>query len=84
MSRTRNRNHNEIEHLRGEIRKLRAQLKYYKKRDHLNDPPTIVEEEPTGEPCPDCGKGILMEYDFKYAILKKCDHCPYEQRKRKT
>lgn len=89
MAKSKNRSHSEIEYLRGEVRRLKAELKYYKRRDHLNseiiddidydDVQDIVDVRQ----CPKCRTGILLEYDFVRAILTKCDKCDFEQRKRK-
>lgn len=82
MSKTKNKNRREIEYLRGRVRKLEAELKYYKKL------PTIEETEPVEDVdldiCERCGKGICEIFDFKFAILRKCQLCGFEERKRKT
>lgn len=89
MSKSKNKTRSEIEHLRGQIRALKAELKYYKKREHIYDAGPIDDfdyddvQDINASQCPKCGKGILIEYDFKFATLKKCDHCEYDERKSK-
>lgn len=85
MSKSRSKSRSEVEFLRGEVRRLKSELKYYKKRDHLIDHvPEEIEEEliPTAN-CPSCLKGNLIEWDFKYAVLQKCDKCNFEKKKAK-
>jgi hypothetical protein len=84
LGKSRNRGRSEIESLRGEIRQLKKELKYYRKRAHIE---TIIvdEEEPQdidAKQCPDC-KGVVVSYDFKYIILDKCTECEYQVRKKK-
>lgn len=88
MSKSRNRSKSEIEHLRGQIRQLKAELKYYKRRSHIENSiiDDVIEDSNleivnTSE-CPSCGKGVLIEYDFVYATLRKCS-CGYEEKRRK-
>lgn len=90
MGKSKNKNKSEVEFLRGQIRQLKAELKYYKKREHIsNTPPDDdldyddVQDISAARPCPRCGKGILVEYDFKYALLMKCSHCEYDERRKK-
>lgn len=91
MSKSKNKTRSEVEHLRGQIRQLKAELKYYKKREHINtnrdDDDDLdyddVQDIAAVRMCPKCGKGCLIEYDFKYALLTKCDTCDYDERKKK-
>lgn len=90
MGKTRNRSKSEVEYLRGENRRLKAELKYYKRRSHIENSiiDDVIDEAPLEnvkplDACPECGKGILVEYDFKFATLKKCTDCGHEERKRK-
>jgi len=83
MSKSKNKNKTEVEHLRGIIRQLKAQLKYYRKREHLNEKDT--EEDETIEinaNCPECGKGVLEEVDLHLIKLIRCPVCKYEKRER--
>lgn len=87
MGKSRNRGRSEVEFLRGKIRKLESQLKYYKKREHFFEAPIedIIEEIDGIDvnQCPSCKNGIVVEYDFIWATLQKCTHCDYELRKKK-
>ena len=88
MSKSRNRSRTEAESLRGEIRSLKKELKFLRRRSHIENSiiDDVIEDSDLeivdSEPCPSCGKGILIEYDFVYALLKKCS-CGYEIKKRK-
>ncbi len=89
MGRSRNRGRSEVESLRGEIRQLKKELKFLRRRSHIENSiiDDVIEESDLDivdtEPCPSCGKGVLITYDFIYAELKKCS-CGYEEKKRKT
>ena len=87
MSKSKNKNRSEVEFLKGKIRKLESQLKYFKKREHFFDAPVedIVEEaeEIQAEKCPVCRQGIIIKTDFVFATLEKCLNCDYEKRQKK-
>ncbi len=90
MSKSRNKSKSEVEHLRGQVRELKAKLKYLRRRQHIENSiiDDVIEdgnvENINAVDCDECGKGVLVEYDFKFATLKKCTHCDHEVRKRKT
>lgn len=85
MGKSRNRSRSEVEALRGEVRRLKAELKFYKRRSHIEH--TIIDEEPVENvhtsKCPECADGILIEYDWRFVVVKKCDQCEYQLRKKK-
>lgn len=87
MSKSKNKNRNEVEYLRGKIRKLESQLKYYRQREHFFDAPVeeIVDEvhKVDADQCPSCRKGVVVAYDFIYATLYKCSNCEFEKRIKK-
>lgn len=86
MGKSKSKSRSEVEFLRGEVRRLKSELKYYKKRQHLISDTfeeVIEEEAEMAERCPMCHKGGLIEWDFTYATLKKCDKCEYEVREKK-
>lgn len=89
MGKSRGRGKSEVESLRGEIRSLKKELKYFKRRSHIENSiiDDVIDDSELDfvdtEPCPACGKGVLITYDFVYAVLKKCQ-CGFEQKKRKT
>jgi len=90
MGKTRNKSRSELEFLRGEVRKLRAELKYYKRREHIV--PDEVDEDLDYDDvqdivkvrqCPVCKHGCLIDYDFYRAILTKCDSCGFQKTQKK-
>lgn len=80
------------EHLRGEIRKLKKQvksltqqLKHYTKKDHLYEETQLEEPEAEvyqeyQEPCPECAKGKLDELVIAGRLLKRCNICTYRSK----
>jgi hypothetical protein len=88
LGKSRNRSHSEVEHLRGLVKQLRAELKYYKRRSHLHEEiiDEVIEDQDVTNIdvslCSNCGKGALIEYDFHYINLKKCDHCGYQEKQK--
>jgi hypothetical protein len=89
MGKSRGRGKSEVESLRGEIRQLKKELKYYKRRSHIENSiiDDVIEDSDleivNTSDCPSCGKGVLVEYDFIYATLQKCA-CGFEIKKRKS
>lgn len=89
MSKSRNKSRSEVEFLRGENRRLKAELKYYKRREHLVEPSidNLIDDQEVesvdAKRCQHCRSGILVIYDFIYATLKRCTDCGYEERQRK-
>lgn len=81
MSKKKNKEKSELEHLRGENRRLRKQLNYYKKQANMSES-DVYEEEAEEEVCEHCGKGQLEVIDLKYVIMEVCNVCGH-QRKRK-
>lgn len=87
MSKSRSKSRSEVEFLRGEVRRLKSELKYYKRHAQIPEIDSLVENEDLKqvkvESCLSCGKGALIEYDFYYAKIKKCDICGITERKSK-
>lgn len=87
VGKSKNKNRSEVEYLRGRIRKLESQLKFYKQREHFFEAPTeeINEEveDIKADQCPNCKRGVVTHYDFRFAILSKCSNCDFEQRTKK-
>ena len=89
MGKSRGRGKSEVEALRGQLRALQKELKYYKKRSHIENSiiDDVIEDQDLDvintSQCPSCGKGVLVEYDFIYAILRKCN-CGFEEKKKKS
>lgn len=86
VGKTRNKSRSEVEWLRGRNRQLEAELKYFKKREHFFnkqlEPVEEVQNVKINE-CKECGKGVVIEYDFLHGILKKCDVCDNQEYKKK-
>lgn len=89
MGRSRNRGRSEVETLRGRIRELEKELKYYKRRSHIENLiiDDVIDDQPLDivntSQCPNCFKNVLIEYDFIYATFLKCV-CGYEEKRRKN
>lgn len=90
MSKTRNKSHSEVKHLRGIVKKLQSQnrqlrkeLNYYKKRSHFYEE-TITEAADESltrdEQCPHCGKGVITELDLVHIIVRSCNVCDHKER----
>ncbi len=47
------------------------------------DRPIEEAEEVAAHHCPECSSGRVIEYDFKFATLFKCNRCEYEKRQKK-
>jgi hypothetical protein len=88
MGKSRNRGKSEIESLRGEVRALKKELKYYKRRSHIENSiiDDVIDEAELdivdAEVCPSCHENVLIEYDFVFALLRKCS-CGYEEKRKK-
>lgn len=86
MGKTRNKSRSEVEYLRGRVRQLESEIKYYRKREHFFDKQFEEIEEVQNvkiNECKECGKGVVIEYDFIHGILKKCDVCNNQEYKKK-
>ncbi len=89
MGKSRNKTHSEVEYLRGEVKRLKAELKYFKRRDHIHS--EIVEEVLEEQDlditdmnvCQHCGKGIILEYDFTHLLLRRCGTCDWQEKIKK-
>jgi len=97
MSKTKQQNRSELEHLRGEVkrlksinRQLRKRLKKYEQKEtwylELEDDIQIPTQEPAIDfkKCSDCGKGVIMEQEYKFVIVAKCDTCGFTTRRKPT
>lgn len=88
MSKTKQRNHSELDHLRGRVKKLESQnrqlrrrLKSLDKREHLyEDLLEAVSEDIVIEPkCPQC-KGKIEYKDFTHVKYEVCVDCDYKKK----
>lgn len=82
MGKSRNRGKSEVESLRGEIRQLKKELKYYRRRAHIEN--SIVDDLPVENvevtQCPECQSKKLRILDLKYIIMEVCDECEYKKK----
>lgn len=89
MSKSKKKTHSEIEHLRGQVKKLKSENKQLKRRlknfekrpvvdlEDLVHDVEIIEEM---NQCPSCEKGILEIHDFVHVKLEKCNQCEYSKK----
>lgn len=91
MSKTRQKNHSETEHLRGlvkklksENRQLRKRLKELDRRSHFYQDiiDEVAEEVEVKNVCPSCKKGIVEELNFVHIIVEKCNQCDYQKNRK--
>lgn len=93
MSKTKNKNKSEVEHLRGIIRKLKAQVrslstrnKELERQSHFYEyiaDEVIEDVEIKEDICEECGKGILSEIDLVHVIVTTCDLCEFRTTRKK-
>jgi predicted RNase H-like nuclease (RuvC/YqgF family) len=88
VSKTRQRNHSELDHLRGRVKKLESQnrqlrrrLKSLDKREHLyEDLLETISEDIVIEPkCPQC-KSKIEYKDFTHVKYEVCVDCDYKKK----
>ena len=93
MSKTKNKNHDEIRYLKGVIRQLekenrslRKENSYYKKHAHQfeeseyenNEEEVEIEVVSNKKMCPDCARGILKEFEIMPGkVFHTCPVCDY-------
>jgi hypothetical protein len=95
MAKTKNKNHSEIESLRGYVRELektvrsqQKQLRQYEKYDRSQDDEVSKDSEDTHlekvlltKPCTECGKGHVIEtLEIMGKIYGTCNVCDYKSR----
>lgn len=90
MGKSRNKNHSEVQFLRGRIKELEKELKYFRRqaREHeeiIDDVISDTEFELIGvNRCQKCRKGVVQVFDFIFAELHKCTTCDYEKKQKKS
>lgn len=96
MGKTKNKNHSELEGLRGycrelekENRSLRKELRRYEKYEqHGQDTEVSGDSEDTMEikpkltKCEDCGKGYYKEFEIMNKVYGTCGTCEHRKRLR--
>lgn len=84
MGKVRNKNRSEVEFLRGELKKLKAENirlrrdnKHHERRTHFYEEviDNVADEIKASACCQTCGKGTLIEMDFKFVKYLICDLC---------
>jgi hypothetical protein len=84
MSKTKRRESSELEHFKGQIRKLESENKQLKKRlraldkkQHLYDDivQAVAEDIIIDDKCEKCKTGTIKLVDVKYAKFLVCDEC---------
>jgi len=89
MGKTRRKNHSEIEHLRGENKKLKSQIrrlerhiKELQRKSHFFE--EVVEETVDDvtiiDTCQNCGKGILSQIEIAHLTFVICDICNFREK----
>lgn len=96
MGKTRNKQHSEIDHLRGENRRLKSENRHLKKVlkqsekwknvkddvhcDEIDGEEAVIIERV--DECPKCEQGRLRYIDLKHVQLFKCDNkkCDYREK----
>lgn len=92
MSKTQRKSRSELEHLKGEVkrlksvnRQLRKKLKEFQNRAHFyeNVVDTVIEENDADvaiETCNHCGKGEFFVVDLKFVKYKICNVCDHRKK----
>lgn len=89
MAKTASKHRSEIEFLKGEIRRLKKQLRKLLKTDN----PEVLEKYGAEEDveeymdenrCPACERGVLVTIDLVHIEVTSCSVCDYQVRKRKN
>lgn len=80
MSKGKNKGRSEVEELRGVVRRLKSQLKYYRRRSHIKNSNTDIDDNDIEFDCPNCGKGFLEETDLLYVKFDICNICGYRKK----
>lgn len=97
MGKVKQKNADELRYLRGlirelqkEVRTLRKELQYYKKRDHITERSQDVEISGDSEDtyielvprirCKDCGKGSYDEFEIMDKVFGTCNVCGFREK----
>jgi len=88
VSKTQQKNRSEVEHLRGEVkrlkslnRQLRKRLSASLKKEHFFEQ---IEEEADEvelvDACSSCGSGVMVAVDLKFVKYKVCSECKHREK----
>lgn len=89
MGKTKNKNHSEIEFLRGENKKLKSEnrqlrklLKQLEKHEHMYNSTPEVPEEPEVKliQCGECMRGHFVEMEIMGKVYGTCSICGHRKR----
>lgn len=81
MSKSKAKARSEREFLRGEIRRLKKELRICKEQKGIQDPEPDEDDEDENEIiCDECGKGALDVLDLGRAIYTTCRVCKIRKR----
>lgn len=89
MGKTRRKNHSEVEHLRGENKKLKSQIrrlerhnKELQRKSHFFEDvmSETTKEIKSIDYCKECGKGELELIDFGFVEYVKCQICDFREK----
>lgn len=89
MGKVKQREKSEVEHLRGQIRKLESENRQLRKRIRVLDKKAHFYEDITADVaediiiknnCPSCSKGNLIILDLKHVVFEQCDSCEYRKK----
>jgi len=88
MSKTKNKNHSELEYLRGQIKSLKSKVRSLTRRNkelekHAHFYEDVIDEVTEDiefvANCPVCKKGVLQQLDLHHVFITKCDSCDYRK-----
>lgn len=84
MSKSRNKHGSELEQMRGEVKRLRKQVRQLQKLkhwyEHIED--EVAEEIQIKEVCSECAKGEIVVTDFGKFQTQRCTVCDWKKVKR--
>lgn len=89
MSKTKQRERNEVEYFKGQVRKLESENRQLKKRLKALDKRSHFYEKIIDEAAEDvtlknicqvCAKGSILLLDLKYVKYETCDTCEYKKK----
>lgn len=93
LSKTKNKNHKEMEHILGENRKLRKEIKQLRRLIEKNPFPSQDDAEESCDSedthpkvyknvkiCEECGKGEITQFEIVGKVFEQCSLCDYRKK----
>ena len=88
MSKTKNKEKNELEHQRGLVRKLKSENRQLRKRlakldkraHFFQEIEEEAEEIELSDVCKECSTGIMISIDLKFVRYKVCSECKHREK----